>query len=315
MKRILILIILIIPVISQAQQWKRQRRELIVGVGASNFLGDLGGANQIGTYYLRDLEFNQTRSNLLLAYRFRYSQNIYFKGNFNYGRVSGDDLLTQEPARNARRLNFRTNLWELSGTFEYAITEERIKGRYIRGQSRFPVNIYTILGLGITFFNPKGQFRGDPNYVQGAVVNKWYSLHDLHTEGQNLPGGSKPYKLWTIVIPVGIGLKYPITNTWHIGMEYKMMKTFTDYIDDAGGFYYNNDDIKKNNGELAAYFADPSIEYRRGKAEKPTVFSPRPNLTGQDKRANFAKNDTYLYGTVYVAYKFIKGANKSRVKF
>lgn len=98
-------------------------------------------------------------------------------------------------------------------------------------------------------------------------------------------------------------------------MEYKMMKTFTDYMDDAGGFYYNNNDIKSQNGELAAYFADPSIEYRRGANEKPTLYSPRPNLTGQDKRANFAKNDAYLYGTVYVAYKFIKGANKSRVKF
>jgi Domain of unknown function (DUF6089) len=310
MKRILLLYILIFPLISNAQQWKRQRKEVIVGVGASNFLGDLGGANRVGTYYLRDLEMSQTKTNFMAAYRFRYSQNIYFKGNFNYGRITGDDLLTQKEDRRVRRLNFRSDIFEVSGTFEYAITEERIKGRYIRGQSRFPVNIYTILGLGVTFFNPKGKYNGQTTAY--ATEGKWYALRNLGTEGQGLENGpGKKYKLWTIVIPFGVGFKYPITNTWHVGLEYKLVKTFSDYIDDVGGFYYNNDKIKAERGELAAYFADPSKDYINRGGE----VLIKGATDAKQKRGNGAKNDTYMFGTTYVAYKFIKGSNKSRVKF
>ena len=46
---------------ASAQRWKRQRYEFSVGIGASNFLGELGGANQIGTNYFKDLEWSQTR--------------------------------------------------------------------------------------------------------------------------------------------------------------------------------------------------------------------------------------------------------------
>ena len=313
MKRLLLLYIFVIPIISNAQQWKRQRKEVIFGVGAANFLGDLGGATGPGTYYLRDLEFSQTKTNFMGAYRYRYSQNIYFKGNINYGRISGDDMLTKTPYRNVRRLNFRSDIVEVTGTFEYAITEERIKGRYIRGQSRFPVNIYTIVGLGVTFFNPKGQYRGQTTSF--AKENQWYSLRNLGTEGQGLEGGpGKKYKLWTVCIPVGIGFKYPITNTWHVGLEYKLVKTFTDYMDDVGSFYYDNDKIKTSSGssgDLAAYFADPSIDFRNRGGE---VIIKGATQAGQ-KRGNGAKNDSYMFGTMYVAYKFIKGANKSRVKF
>ena len=34
--------------------WKGQRKEFFFGVGATNFLGDLGGLNQIGKDYFAD---------------------------------------------------------------------------------------------------------------------------------------------------------------------------------------------------------------------------------------------------------------------
>jgi len=316
MKKLVLFFLFLLPFLSNAQQWKRQRREIIVGSGAANFLGDLGGSDDIGTYYLKDLEFAATKTNFLAAYRYRYSQNIYFKGNFNFGQIAGSDLLTRKEDRLARRLEFKSNIWEITGTFEYAITEERIKGRYIRGQSRFPVNIYTILGFGVTFFNPKGKYYGQT--TSWAENGKWYDLQPLATEGQGLPNSfsDKKYRLWTFVIPVGIGFKYPITNVWHVGLEYKLVKTFTDYMDDVGGFYYKNDDIKANQGELSAYFADPSIEYRARTGDNSLKnYAPREFETGKDKRGNISKNDSYMFGTLYVAYKLIKGQNKSRVKF
>ena len=37
--------------------WKKERKEWILGGGVSNFLGDLGGLNKVGTHYsYADLE-------------------------------------------------------------------------------------------------------------------------------------------------------------------------------------------------------------------------------------------------------------------
>ena len=47
----LLLSVLLIPGLVNAQRWKRQRYEFSMGAGVSNFLGELGGANQIGTHY------------------------------------------------------------------------------------------------------------------------------------------------------------------------------------------------------------------------------------------------------------------------
>ena len=61
MRKILpfILILLLIPVLSSAQKWKRNRVEYSFGIGATNFLGDLGGRDQVGTNELWILNIEQ----------------------------------------------------------------------------------------------------------------------------------------------------------------------------------------------------------------------------------------------------------------
>jgi len=64
MKKPLLLLCAVVMFVSDlahGQRWKRQRYEVSAGVGISNFLGELGGANQIGTHYFKDLEWSQTR--------------------------------------------------------------------------------------------------------------------------------------------------------------------------------------------------------------------------------------------------------------
>lgn len=290
------------PLMVFSQQWKKQKREIVLSLGAANFLGDLGGADQIGTYYYRDLELSQTKFHLSAGYRYRFTPTISVKGGFYYGRVSGSDLLTNEPARRNRRLEFRTDLFEVSAQFEYALIEEHIKGRYIRGKTKFPVNIYLFGGLGFLRFNPKSRinFEGD-----------WIALQPLGTEGQGLPDGpGDKYLRFTVVIPAGIGFKYPITNQWHIGLEYGPRVTFSDYIDDVSGVYFDRNKIGEANGENAKYFADPaSYNY----PDKP--FNPNGWTQPGQRRGNSSRNDSYMFAHLSVSYKLIKGANKTRVKF
>lgn len=305
------------PGILLAQQWKKQRKEIFVGLGASNFLGDLGGADQIGTYGFKDLEPSQTRFSFTAGYRFRFTPALSAKAGFYYGRVSASDVMTQEPARKNRRLEFRSDLMEVSAHFEYALIEEHIKGRYVRGKTRFPVNTYLFGGFGICYFNPKSRinFQGD-----------WIALQPLGTEGQGLPGMPAKYSRVTLVVPIGIGFKFPITNQWHIGLEYGVRKTFTDYMDDVSGSYFDRGKIGQANGPQAEYFADPASSPYFVPASSGYVYTDKtPAFVAKgyensgwtnpgQLRGNSSKNDFYMLGNVSVSYKLIKGTAKSRVK-
>ena len=78
MQRILIILItiLLFPVLTQAQKWKRNRVEYSFGIGATNFLGDLGGADQVGTNGLKDLEIRATRMGAVLGYRYQLGREV-----------------------------------------------------------------------------------------------------------------------------------------------------------------------------------------------------------------------------------------------
>lgn len=301
MKKIILFALILFPLVSMSQQWKKTRKEVLLGTGAANLLGDLGGADQIGTHFMKDLEISLTRPVVAAGYRYKISPTIAVKGFGGWARLAGNDALTLEPARNNRNLSFRTNIITASAHFEYSVVEEKVKSkysRYSRKGKKFPFNVYFFGGMGLFYFNPKGQ------YLDG----KWYKLKPLHTEGQGLPGSeAKDYSLVQFCVPLGIGLKYPINREWSIGLEYSITKTFTDYIDDVSSVYYDNDAIRTAYGDVAAYFADPSTTPTR---EAPIKGGTNPG----EKRGEVTYNDSFMFAWLHVTYK-ITGTRKSRVKF
>ena len=281
-----------------SQQWKKTRKEILFGVGAANLLGDLGGADQIGTHLMKDLEISLTRPTVAAGYRYKISPTMAIKGYTGWARLAGNDLLTAEPARNNRNLSFRTNIITASAQFEYSVIEEKVKSRYSRRSKKFPLNIYFFGGFGFFYFNPESK------YYDG----KWYKLKPLRTEGQGLPGSeAKDYSLVQFCVPLGVGFKYPINREWSIGLEYSITKTFTDYIDDVSTVYYDNDAIRAAYGDVAAYFADPSTTPNR---EAPIKGGTNPG----EKRGEITYNDSFMFAWLNVSYK-ITGTSKSRVKF
>jgi hypothetical protein len=279
------------PFLSYSQQWKKTRQEVIFGLGAANILGDLGGADQVGTHLMRDLEISMTRPLIQSGYRYKLSPTMAVRGNLTWFRLAGNDQLTNEPARNNRNLSFRSDFWELSAYYEYSIIEEKIKGRYAKRGKKVPLNLYVFGGVSSFYFNPKGQLNG-----------RWYALHPLGTEGQGLPGGAKPYSRVQIAIPLGIGVKYPINKEFSVGLEYSMRKTFTDYLDDVSTNYYDKEAIRASRGDIAAYFADPTEDKIKG------------GTNPGEKRGDPAYKDSFLHVSFYASYK-LTGVSKSRVKF
>jgi hypothetical protein len=298
MKKFLLLFLFLVPLISLSQQWKKTRKEILFGSGAANLLGDLGGADQIGTHLMKDLEISLTRPMVAGGYRYKLSPTMAVKGFGGWARLTGNDLLTQEPSRNNRNLSFRTNIFTASAQFEYSVIEEKVKSRYARKGKKFPLNVYFFGGLGFFYFNPEAK------YFDG----KWYKLKPLNTEGQGLAGSEgKDYPLIQFCIPLGIGFKFPINREWSIGLEYSITKTFTDYIDDVSTTYYDNDAIRAAYGDIAAYFADPSTT--------PTREAIIPGGTNPgEKRGETTYNDSFMFAWLHVSYK-LTGTSKSRVKF
>jgi len=269
----------------RASRWSRMRYEVIYGLGGTNFLGELGGANQVGTNFLRDFEVTQTRPLLSIGMRYKILQDLAVRTSLYFGYLHGDDNTTTETYRNYRNLRFRTPIIEFGPQLEYSIFRERIGHRYnlrrVRGIKGFAINTYFFVGLTGFWFNPQGK------YIDG----KWYNIQPLGTEGQGLIPTRKKYSHFQLAIPYGIGFKYGLSRKWSVGLDYGVRKTFTDYIDDVSTTYFDNQMIKENYGEIAAYLADPSSgEYSGWTAP------------GQ-QRGDARDKDSYMFMSITLTYK------------
>jgi hypothetical protein len=271
------------------QRWKANRSELQFGIGVSNFLGELGGANQVGTDFVKDLELSETNLAIEVGWRYKLNQRMALNSHLTYGQVSGDDKLTDEFFRSYRNLNFKSNIWELGTNFEFAFVREQPGHRYrlkgVRGKRGFEIAVYGFVGVTAFHMNPKGELNGD-----------WHELQPLGTEGQGVSGsGKSKYKRLQLAIPLGIGFKYNFDRQWGIQLQYGIRKTFTDYIDDVSTEYYSRAEILQSNGLLAAQMADKSS----GEFE----YITEPGA----QRGDSSDKDSYMFAIVSVVYKFSTG--------
>ncbi len=260
--------------------WRKMRHEVIFGVGATNFLGDLGGAPGVGTHGVRDFNYESTRWLFGLGYRYKLAEEWAVRGSFFYGRLYGNDEFTENIHRNSRNLHFRSPIAELMLDFQYSILRERYGHRYdlrrIRGQKNMP-NLYVFTGVSGIYFNPQAQDE-DGN---------WIALQPLGTEGQGRVPTRQKYSLYSFAIPVGIGFNYIIDRNMGIGLEFGVRYAFTDYIDDVSTSYVHTDLFEDD--EQARYFHDRSDEW--------------PGSGVYNQRGGNHRNDAYMFLTVNLTYK------------
>ena len=303
MKKILPIFIclMILSGLASAQTRNKYKYEFIGGLGLTGFLGDLGGADQNGTHFLKDYDFSTTRFNINAGVRYKKGTRFGFKGMLAYGMVAGDDALTEDRIRHNRNLNFRSTILELSAQVEFYFIGEKSKNLYsISGlrskKKRRNFTAYLFSGVGIFYYNPKEELNG-----------KWYSVRKYHTEGQGLPGGPKQFSNFNVAIPIGIAFRYAINKRWSVGAELSVRKTFTDYIDGVSGKYYDQAKLTAAYGPIAAALADPN------RGHIPGATSPNGDGTGAE-RGNPKYKDSYMFLTVTVGYKFAK-QHRTRAKF
>lgn len=285
----------------EEENWRKFRHHYEFGIGTTNFLGDLGGKDAVGTNDLRDLEWSQFHLALLAGYRYQFAKPFLLRLDAAYGKVTGDDKLTKEPFRQNRNINFKSEIFEVDLMVEWKIRLGGKKGHQYQmkrmnkesGPWRYRGSYLSLFaGVGLFHFNPKTELNGE-----------WIELRPLRTEGQGLPDGPKEYKLWQINIPVGISWMVKMHKQWSFGFDVTHRYTFTDYVDDVSNVYYNPYDLELytdyENPALAAYLSNPSLGLANG------GLSDIVTAPGQ-QRGDIKDNDGYFYVLFKVDYLVMK---------
>ncbi|MCB9360042.1 MAG: outer membrane beta-barrel protein [Flavobacteriales bacterium] len=282
--------ILVISLITSFTAYSQYRIDYGLSVGASNYLGEIGGGDGSRRGGFADMKLDYTRWNLGGFYRYRISPKFGIKGALNYIRLSADDAKTTNPGRKGRNLNFKNDMLELAAQLELYIYKVNDVGRTGRYSTDF--NLYVFGGVGAFYSNPKGELDG-----------KWYALQPLQTEGVS-------YNKINFSIPVGLGFYYTIQRKYRLGLEFGWRTTFTDYIDDVSDKYVLHTD------PLVAQLANKNdqsiidgIEPVPGEP-MPTVKTYEPG----DKRGDPEHNDSYATLTVNFSWAIRGRSNFYRSK-
>jgi hypothetical protein len=232
------------------RNWSLNKKEIGFGFGATQFLGDLGGRNRIGTdFSLVDLDLAATSIMGTVGYRYRWHPYWATSCRFSVGQLKGSDKNTNELIRSSRNLSFKSLIIDYQQRIEMIIiANEKVGKRYsipgLKGMKNKNSQVYLFTGVGMTYFNPKGDYNGS-----------WVALKPLQTEGNGMADGAKKYSGVTATIPFGIGVRRGMGKMWRVGIEATYVKTFTDFIDDVSTKYY---DPNLLSSPEAKYFSNPA---------------------------------------------------------
>ncbi|TKK68948.1 hypothetical protein FC093_09650 [Ilyomonas limi] len=250
--------------------------------GTNTFLGDLGGTKGLGKPFAKDFNSKTIRPYLGVSYTYFPYKWLSVKGGLHYTLVTGADSLITNKQGNARG-RFDRNLSFKSGIEELSAEVEWYPLQLIPRFEEARVRPFIGSGIGLFHFNPKAKLAG-----------KWYDLKPLHLEGQGFTEypEQKNYKLIQPYLPITMGVKYRISNSYFISLSGCFRKTFTDYIDDVSTTYIDPNLFDKYLSPANATIAK-QLYYRGLNGENSTLW-PR-GYASKDSYTSFFFTITYLF--------------------
>ncbi len=233
-KIFILLILMLIPTLMFSQRWKLSRSEYSYGIGVANYFGDIGGAIKTDASGFADIDMANTRPTLAVGYRYKLHERLAVKANLTYANIHGSDV---ESINEGRNNTFSTNMFELNGHIEFHITKEKnivsYKTMSMRGKLRkfnVGLNVYMFAGAGVAYFKPK-------------------ALDNLTNDSRFIDN-----KNFGVVVPFGIGVRYPLTTISSIGLEFGRRFITSDYVD---GFNTESSEAKD-----VYYFTVINVSYK-----------------------------------------------------
>ena len=286
-------------------------------INALNYFGDLAPKSTAAS---TDISFTQPGFGLFVEHK--VGVRYWVRGSLLYGRLQGSDFKSASPDdesarfRYVRNLQFRNDIFEFSAQGVVDITPNHST---FLGRPTFTP--YLFAGVAVLYHNPKGLVpETDINSGEALEdAGKWVALEPLGTEGQYTEGsGVDTYSKIQIAIPVGIGLRYMVNQSFDISLEVGYRHLFFDHIDDVGGNYVDLNTLDSN---LARAMSDRSrelVDVKSGEARDLTnplvaeIFNNRDannlisgygsSANGSNIRGNSADNDIYVVTSIKLTY-------------
>lgn len=202
------------------QEAKSQIVEIGATAGLSYYIGDINPSRHF------------SQSEFAWGASLRYYQTSRWVFRFQYSNLNLAASDAKSSFRPERGLAFtdRVNDFALLAEFNFF--------NYWTGSKRNFVTPYIFAGVSVFTFNPMSP-EGKP-------------LQPIRTEGVE-------YSLVSWSIPFGIGVKYSLSKRIGLSLEWRIHKTFTDYIDDIHGLYPEPELV---NGNYT--YSDPTGNYEPG---------------------------------------------------
>ena len=221
---------------ANAQFCDPQSLEVGAHVGTSYYIGDINPSKHFAQ---PDLQFGA-------VVRYNLNSRWTVRMDYAYATVKAtDEVIKWRPERG---LGFRTVIHDLGFVAEFNFLE------YFTGNPKRNCSPYLFGGVSCFLYAP---------YSTTDSIGA--ALRPMNTEHLEKPYGllakTSPMALG-ISIPFGFGVKLSISK--HVGMtlEWRLHKTFTDYLDDCGTVY--PDEEYHAIGENGYDYTDPTGNYSAG---------------------------------------------------
>ena len=197
-----------------------------VKIGLTGYQGDLHcrSDESIGL-------FQELNPSIGLGVHIPFSRVIGFRGELTYFRLSGDETQFESPSHANRGWEFKDNLFEVSGLLDWEILGKRRYKDGIFQRTLTPV-IFAGVGLGFTNSSVDWKNSNNANIVRDKVYDKNAEL----------------------TIPLGLGLKYYISEKFAIATELAFRMPVSDYYDGVSFSGNPNNDDLFGFGGVKAYF-------------------------------------------------------------
>ena len=232
-------------------------------VGVSYYMGDL---NPMIPFLQAQLQYGG-------VVRFNYNNRWTFR--FDYSRATvkaSDEVVGWRPDRG---LNFTTLINDFSLVAEFNFLE------YYTGNPKKNVSPYIFGGISVFQYTPYAEYGGSVvslrNYATESVPSdaKWYDK----LFGRTMPVG--------VSLPFGMGVKFSLSKHMAATIEWRMQKTFTDYLDDVATVYPE---------QHATFVAEDGETY--------DLSDPTGNFLPGQQRGNAAFNDWFGMARLSLTWKF-----------
>lgn len=270
-KNSLVLILFLLPFIGFSQlksQYMTRYSTIGLGGGSSHYFGDM-------IAYSKPLRSIMTlpRWNGTLQYTYFMNPRVATRVSFSWIRLMGDDF-TFATTRKGQIWGGQTNRFLRNANFRNDLKEFVFSGIYNlrpqynrRANQRDFVMPYLVGGVGFYIHDPQtkvsfSEYRSDPADPTIAKPS-WVSTRRMSTAGQGLAsttGYDYPlaYNGFQLTFPLGLGIRYRLSDRVDLTVEGGFRFTFFDFLDDTGSEKANPFDLGENSDPTSTNIPIPS---------------------------------------------------------